>query len=70
MRPELFRTLREKHGHNFESIVFQRVVPLVGDIATDHNLGIDTESRREHLWENLHAIVNIAASTMFDDRFV
>jgi fatty acyl-CoA reductase len=70
MRLELFRTLREQHGDNFESFVFQKVVPLVGDTATDYNLGIDTESMREHLWENLDAIVNMAASTMFDDRFV
>ena len=70
MRLELFRTLREQHGDNFESFIFQKVVPLVGDTATDCNLGIDTESMREHLWENLDAIVNMAANTVFDDRFV
>ena len=67
---ELFKTLRGQHGDNFENFVFQKVVPVVGDIAADHNLGIDQESTREHLWGILDAVVNIAASTAFDDRFV
>lgn len=70
MRLELFKTLREQHGDDFESFVFQKVVPIAGDIAADHCLGIDTESTREHLWENLDAIVNNAASTVLDDRFL
>ena len=70
MRVELFRTLREQHGDNFENFVFQKVIIVVGDIATDHNLGIDRDSTRERLWENLDAIVHIAANTVFDDRFV
>eukprot|EP00253_Pinus_taeda_P018958 PITA_18958 len=69
LKLELFSRLREQHGDNFERFVFEKVVPVVGDIATDHNLGIDTESSREHLWRNLDAIVNIAASTVFDDRY-
>lgn len=69
LKLELFRTLREQHGDSFESFIFQKVVPLVGDVATDHNLGIYTESSREHLRENLDAIVHIAASTVFDDRY-
>lgn len=69
MRLELFKILREQHGDNFESFIFQKVVPVVGDVAVDHNLGIDEEATREHLWENLDAIVNNAASTAFDDRY-
>jgi len=65
----LFKILREQHGDNFESFIFQKVVPVVGDVAADHNLGIDKETTREHLWENLDAIVNNAASTVFDDRY-
>jgi hypothetical protein len=49
---DLFRTLREKHGDNFESFVFHKVFTIVGDTAMDHNLEIDIESRRENLWEN------------------
>lgn len=66
---ELFKTLRRQHGDNFENFVFQKVVPVVGDVAADHNLGIDQESTRGHLWEILDAVVNIAASTAFDDRY-
>jgi len=67
---ELFKTLREEHGDNFENFVFKKVVPVVGDIAADQNLGIDIESKREHLWEILDAIVNNAACTVFDGKFV
>jgi hypothetical protein len=49
--------------------VFQKVIPVVGDVAGGHNLWIDKESTREQLWNILDAIVNNAASTMFDDRF-
>nr|ABK23559.1 unknown [Picea sitchensis] len=69
MGAELFKTLRGQHGDNFENFVFQKVVPVVGDVAGGHNLGIDKESTREHLWNILDAIVNNAASTMFDDRY-
>eukprot|EP00253_Pinus_taeda_P026755 PITA_26755 len=69
LKLELFSRLREQHGDSFERFVFEKVVPVVGDIATDHNLGIDTESSRENLLRNLDAIVNIAASTAFDDRY-
>lgn len=65
----MFKILREQHGDNFESFIFHKVVPVVGDVAADHNLGIAEEARREHLWENVDAIVNNAASTAFDDRF-
>ena len=70
MRAELFKNLREQHGDNFENFVFQKVVPVVGDVAANHDLGIGTESTREHLWDILDAIVNNAADTMFDGRFV
>jgi fatty acyl-CoA reductase len=70
MGTELFKTLREQHGDNFENFIFKKVVPVVGDIAADQNLGIDIESKREHLWEILDAIVNNAACTVFDGRFV
>lgn len=66
---ELFKTLRREHGDNFENFVFEKVVPVVGDVAADHNLGIDNDSTREHLWEILDAVVNNAASTAFDDRY-
>eukprot|EP00253_Pinus_taeda_P034104 PITA_34104 len=69
MRLELFKILREQQGDNFESFIFQKVVPVVGDVTVDHNLGIDEEAAREHLWENLDAIVTNAASTAFDDRY-
>ena len=67
---ELFKILREQHDDNFESFIFQKVVPIVGDVAADRNLGIENNTTREELLENLDAIVNNAASTVFDDRFV
>jgi len=69
MGAELFKTLRGQHGDNFENFVFQKVVPVVGDVAAGHNLGIDKENTREHLWDILDAVVNNAASTAFDDRY-
>ena len=70
MKLELFKTLREQHGDEFESFILHKVVPLVGDIAIDDSLRIDSESTREDLWENLDEIVNNVASIVLDDRFV
>jgi hypothetical protein len=69
MIAELFKTLRGNMGKTLKS-VFQKVVHVVGEVASGHNLGIEKESMREHLWKILGTIVNNAASTMFDDKFV
>eukprot|EP01018_Ginkgo_biloba_P006208 Gb_33594 [translate_table: standard] len=66
-RKELFKTLKEQHGANFENFVSTKVVPVIGDVTLE-KLGIE-ESVREHLVETLDVIVNNAANTVFDERY-
>ncbi|GLJ56005.1 hypothetical protein SUGI_1202470 [Cryptomeria japonica] len=65
---ELFKVLREQHGHEYNEFMLQKLVPVVGDTSI-HNLGISERSVREHLWETLDVIVNTAATTNFDERY-
>ena len=48
MVAELFKNLRGNMGKTLKS-VFQKVVHVVGEVASGHNLGIEKESMREHL---------------------
>ncbi|KAH9292347.1 hypothetical protein KI387_042466, partial [Taxus chinensis] len=65
---ELFKVLREQHGHEYDGFMLNKIVPVAGDTSA-HNLGITEQSVRDHLCESLHVIVHTAASTRFDERY-
>jgi fatty acyl-CoA reductase len=64
---ELYGLLREKHGDGFHQIIQEKVVALAGDI-THENLGLEA-SVLEELAKEIDAIVNIAATTNFYERY-
>ncbi|XP_077230984.1 alcohol-forming fatty acyl-CoA reductase-like [Tasmannia lanceolata] len=68
MEKEVFRILREKHGKDFYSFIWDKVTPVAGDIACE-NLGIEEKSMKEEMWREINVIVNVAATTNFDERY-
>ncbi|XP_077230437.1 alcohol-forming fatty acyl-CoA reductase-like isoform X1 [Tasmannia lanceolata] len=68
MEKEVFRVLREKYGKGFYSFVWDKVTPLAGDIAYE-NLGIEENSLKEEMWREINVVVNVAATTNFDERY-
>jgi fatty acyl-CoA reductase len=64
---ELYGLLREKHGDGFHQFIQEKVVALAGDI-THENLGLEA-SVLEELAKEIDAIINIAATTNFYERY-
>ncbi|XP_023753140.1 fatty acyl-CoA reductase 3 [Lactuca sativa] len=65
---DLFKILKEKYGTNLQSFLSEKVTPVAGDI-TYENLGIKDYNLIEEMWENIDIVVNVAATTNFDERY-
>ncbi|KAF8403251.1 hypothetical protein HHK36_011352 [Tetracentron sinense] len=65
---EVFRVLRERHGVNLDSFIWDKVTPVPGDIACE-NLGVNDSDLRQEMCREIDIIVNIAATTNFDERY-
>ncbi|XP_059430367.1 fatty acyl-CoA reductase 3-like [Corylus avellana] len=65
---DLFRVLKEKWGKNLSSFISEKVSVLPGDISLE-DLGLKDSSLREELWNQIDVIVNLAATTNFDERY-
>jgi fatty acyl-CoA reductase len=65
---ELFKCLQEIHGNGYSSFIARKLVPVVGDVR-EANIGIAPEVADE-IADQVDIIVNSAANTTFDERFV
>ncbi|KAK3041237.1 hypothetical protein RJ639_001520, partial [Escallonia herrerae] len=65
---DLFRVLKEKHGANLSSSISQKLTPVAGDI-TYKNLGVKDPQLLEEMWRDVDVVVNLAATTNFDERY-
>jgi fatty acyl-CoA reductase len=65
---ELFKRLQETHGKDYHGFIATKLVPVVGDVR-EANIGIAPELADE-IAERVDIIVNSAANTTFDERFV
>lgn len=65
---ELFKRLQETHGKDYQDFIATKLVPVVGDVR-EANIGIAPELADE-IAERVDIIVNSAANTTFDERFV
>lgn len=65
---DLFKTLKEKYGTNLQSFLSEKVTPVAGDI-TYENLGIKDSNLIQEMWKNVDVVVNVAATTNFDERY-
>ncbi|KAJ4832198.1 hypothetical protein Tsubulata_009024 [Turnera subulata] len=66
---ELFRVLKEKWSSDFNSFISEKIVLVPGDISLDENLGVKNPNLREEMWSQLDVIINLAATTNFDERY-
>ncbi|KAK2965967.1 hypothetical protein RJ640_018322 [Escallonia rubra] len=65
---DLFRVLKEKQGANLSSLISQKLTPVAGDI-TYKNLGVKDPQLLEEMWRDVDVVVNLAATTNFDERY-
>lgn len=68
MAKDLFKVLKEKYGTNLQSFLSEKVIPVAGDI-TYENLGVKDSNLIEEMWQNVDVVVNVAATTNFDERY-
>ncbi|ESQ37559.1 hypothetical protein EUTSA_v10002495mg [Eutrema salsugineum] len=66
---DLFKVLRENLGEvNLNALLSEKIVPVAGDISTD-NLDVKDSSLRERMQKEIDVVVNVAATTNFDERY-
>lgn len=65
---DLFKVLKEKHGTNLQKFLSEKVTPVAGDI-TFEDLGLQDPSLKAEMWRDVDVVVNIAATTNFDERY-
>ncbi|XP_008228919.1 PREDICTED: fatty acyl-CoA reductase 3-like isoform X2 [Prunus mume] len=65
---DLFRVLREKWGAGMNSIVSEKLTVVPGDISHE-DLGLKDSNLREEMLSQIDVIVNLAATTNFDERY-
>ncbi|KAL8057807.1 hypothetical protein ABFX02_04G207500 [Erythranthe guttata] len=71
---DLFRVLKEKYGgdnnYYFNSFISEKIRVVAGDI-TRHHLGIinDDNNLLQEMWHQIDVVVNLAATTNFDERY-
>lgn len=67
---ELFNVIRERMGTIYlSSVVDDKVLPISGDISKK-NMGIKNSQLREHMFKEIDIIINSAATTNFDERYI
>lgn len=66
---DLFRVVKEKYGPNFSSLISEKVTVVPGDITCE-DLGVMDSDLKEQMWSQIDVIVNLAATTNFDERFI
>ncbi|KAE9461346.1 hypothetical protein C3L33_06748, partial [Rhododendron williamsianum] len=65
---DLFRVLKEKLGENLNPFISEKVTLVPGDI-TFENLGVNDPNLVEEMWKEVDIVVNLAATTNFDERY-
>ena len=68
MAKDLFRVLREKLGASLNSLISEKITPVAGDITCE-NLGVKDSNLVEEMWKEVDVVVNLAATTNFDERY-
>lgn len=65
---DLFKLLKEKWGSNLNSLISEKVTVVPGDISLE-DLGLKDSVLREEMLNQIDAIINLAATTNFDERY-
>ncbi|XP_057534115.1 alcohol-forming fatty acyl-CoA reductase-like [Amaranthus tricolor] len=64
----LFKVLKQKMGSNFNSFISEKIKVVPGDITCE-DLGIKDSNIKEEILKEVDVIVNLAATTNFDERY-
>ncbi|XP_057805189.1 fatty acyl-CoA reductase 3-like [Salvia miltiorrhiza] len=67
MEKDLFKVVRKKYGPKLDSLIQEKITVLSGDITLDC-LGLQN-SYLEELFGQVEIIINLAATTNFDERY-
>ncbi|XP_024985999.1 alcohol-forming fatty acyl-CoA reductase-like [Cynara cardunculus var. scolymus] len=65
---DLFKLLKEKHGTNLQNFLSEKVTPVAGDITCE-DMGIQDPDLKAEMWRHIDVVVNVAATTDFDERY-
>ncbi|GAV74086.1 Sterile domain-containing protein/NAD_binding_4 domain-containing protein [Cephalotus follicularis] len=65
---DLFRVLKEKCGAKFNSFISEKTTLIAGDITLE-DLGLKDSDLGEEMWNEIDVIINLAATTNFDERY-
>ncbi|XP_058190373.1 probable fatty acyl-CoA reductase 5 isoform X3 [Rhododendron vialii] len=66
---DLFRVLREKMGAaSFQTLISEKVTLVPGDITCEKYMGVKDSNLAEEMRREVDIVVNLAATTNFDER--
>ncbi|KAJ7981148.1 Fatty acyl-CoA reductase [Quillaja saponaria] len=65
---DLFRILKQRKGPDFNSFIWDKTSLVPGDISQE-DLGVKDFNLREEICKQVDVIVNLAATTNFDERY-
>nr|QYZ86987.1 gland-specific FAR3-1 [Medicago ruthenica] len=68
LRKDLFKLLKENHGAKFNSFISEKLSPVPGDISQE-NFNLKDSNLLKELYNQTDVIVNLAATTNFDERY-
>ncbi|KAM7272419.1 hypothetical protein ACFE04_027082 [Oxalis oulophora] len=68
LKKDLFKVLKEKEGANFSNLISEKTTLVLGDISME-DLGLKDPEIEQEMLNELDAIVNLAATTSFDERY-
>ncbi|XP_058190370.1 alcohol-forming fatty acyl-CoA reductase-like isoform X1 [Rhododendron vialii] len=67
---DLFRVLREKMGAaSFQTLISEKVTLVPGDITCEKYMGVKDSNLAEEMRREVDIVVNLAATTNFDERY-
>lgn len=64
---DLFKVLKRTRGANFNSFISEKTTLVPGDITCE-DLGLEDPNLVEEMMRELDVVVNLAATTNFDER--
>ncbi|KAG2243737.1 hypothetical protein Bca52824_094419 [Brassica carinata] len=65
---DLYKVLKEKYGPNFNQLISEKVTVVNGDICLE-DLGLQDSDLEHEMIHQVDAVVNLAATTKFDERY-
>uniref|UniRef100_A0A1J3FWS9 Fatty acyl-CoA reductase n=1 Tax=Noccaea caerulescens TaxID=107243 RepID=A0A1J3FWS9_NOCCA len=65
---DLYRVLKEKYGSNLNQLTTEKITVVNGDICLE-DLGLQDSDLAQEMIHQVDAIVNLAATTKFDERY-